>query len=73
MNNLMDSLPSSLRSWFNGLESLTMSQIDRAEREWQISLLGYYVDGTWTREEANEAWGTWQQMKADEIAYLEAA
>ena len=73
MTYIMDSLPSNLRNWFNGLQSLTMREIEDAEKGWQITLLENFADGILTKEEANEAWEAWRQMKVDEIAYLEAA
>jgi hypothetical protein len=71
MRYLIDSLPGNLRSWFNGLQSLTLREIEDSEKRWQLSLLEDYADGILTREEANSAWATWQQMKLEEIKYLD--
>ena len=72
MRFFMDSLPGELRNWLNGLQSLTMGEIENLEKRWELDLLHLYENGILTRAHTREAWETWQGMKADEIAYLES-
>ena len=72
MHRVMDSLPASMRAWANGLRALTADEIETIERTWQVELVGQYVDGIRTKAEVDEAWATWEALKADEIAYLNA-
>ena len=65
--NVVDSLPTNLHNWLNGLESLSLREIEESERAWQARLVGEYAN-----EFANDAWGWWLSAKAEEIAYLEA-
>ncbi len=71
--NIMDSLPGVLRNWINGLTGLTLSEIEKEEKAWQMTLISMYADGTLTKTESNDAWDTWKRMALDEITYLDAA
>ena len=63
-------IPALLRGWANGLKALTTSEIATAEMGMGDAIVAAYCADEITREEANEVWACWQELKADEMAYL---